>query len=301
MSVELRNNITLLRKKTGENQSSIAYELGLKRTTYANYESGHSEPNVEALIKISSFYGINLDDLLLKDLTDGKILDEIWVRGLDNQKGKILGKMEGEVSGNFNIFSKNSILSKRLTRIRENIGINEDYPSANVYDIYGRGDEQLSELLQDFNKLKQYPMIYVPGLSEGLHVRLKISMDSMHPTIKLDDYVIATHQPKPTTTLSGGQIFLIVDSQNDLLFNRVHYHEEYIATDTVEFDGMEYLLESDNYRYKELKRNIIDFKTVFKVVEVQTRNMSNVEAVKLKMFDQFRQEIEALRRKKAKS
>ncbi len=62
-------NIKHLRKISGYSQEIFARELGVKRTTISNYESGLSSPDFNTLIKIARIFDINIDELLTKDLT----------------------------------------------------------------------------------------------------------------------------------------------------------------------------------------------------------------------------------------
>lgn len=60
----LNENIKRLRLELGKPQNQVADELGIKRTTYSNYETGLREPNAETLISISKYFGVTIDYLL---------------------------------------------------------------------------------------------------------------------------------------------------------------------------------------------------------------------------------------------
>ncbi len=60
------NRLRDLRTEKGLTQYEIADYLNLKRTTYANYESGTREPDYETLLKISDFFDVSIDYLLEK-------------------------------------------------------------------------------------------------------------------------------------------------------------------------------------------------------------------------------------------
>lgn len=53
-----------LREKSGKSMSSIADSLGIPKGTYASYEYGKREPNIEMLTKISKFYDVSIDYIL---------------------------------------------------------------------------------------------------------------------------------------------------------------------------------------------------------------------------------------------
>lgn len=56
-----------LRQKAGMSQQEISKRLGIARTTYASYEQGAREPDIELINKISDFHGVSTDWLLGKD------------------------------------------------------------------------------------------------------------------------------------------------------------------------------------------------------------------------------------------
>jgi transcriptional regulator with XRE-family HTH domain len=60
LNEKLRN----LRLEVGKQQNQVADEIGIKRTTYSNYEKGIREPNAETLILISRYFGVTVDYLL---------------------------------------------------------------------------------------------------------------------------------------------------------------------------------------------------------------------------------------------
>lgn len=87
----------ILRKQRKLNQLKFSNILKIKRSTYANGESGHSEPPISALQHISSNLGISLDDLINKQLSEGKVSKEIP----ENEIGKVSGKVLNDIK-NFN-------------------------------------------------------------------------------------------------------------------------------------------------------------------------------------------------------
>jgi transcriptional regulator with XRE-family HTH domain len=64
----LASNLRYLRKQHRLKQGQIAEEVGINRTTIANYETGVSRPGLEVLLKIAAYYRVNVQDLLTKDL-----------------------------------------------------------------------------------------------------------------------------------------------------------------------------------------------------------------------------------------
>ena len=56
--------LKILRKRMGLTQAEVASKLGIDRSTYAKYETGQSEPNLEMINKISTLYDTSLDLLI---------------------------------------------------------------------------------------------------------------------------------------------------------------------------------------------------------------------------------------------
>ena len=53
-----------LRADKGVFQKDVAKYLGIDRTTYVKYERGDSEPNLEALGKLATYFDVTIDELL---------------------------------------------------------------------------------------------------------------------------------------------------------------------------------------------------------------------------------------------
>ena len=64
MKSTFANNIKSLRIDNDYSQNDLSKALCITRSRYSNYENGISEPNIEILIKISSFFNCSIDDLL---------------------------------------------------------------------------------------------------------------------------------------------------------------------------------------------------------------------------------------------
>lgn len=57
-------NLKYLRKQLNLNQKDVATKIGITDKTYANYENGITEPNIETIIKLANFFHITTDELL---------------------------------------------------------------------------------------------------------------------------------------------------------------------------------------------------------------------------------------------
>ena len=61
-------NLRYLRKKCGLKQEDMLGYLRITRSTWSNYEIGHTIPKLTEVVNISNFFGITLDDLVTQDL-----------------------------------------------------------------------------------------------------------------------------------------------------------------------------------------------------------------------------------------
>ena len=63
------SNIKFLRKHRGRTQDDVAFSLNMKRSTLSGYENEVAEPNLEALMAFSKYFGIAIDTLVKVDLS----------------------------------------------------------------------------------------------------------------------------------------------------------------------------------------------------------------------------------------
>ncbi len=66
----LGENLKLLRSEFGLNQADISKLIGKKGSIIGTYESGTSKPPLESLITISNYFGVDIDSLVRKDLSE---------------------------------------------------------------------------------------------------------------------------------------------------------------------------------------------------------------------------------------
>lgn len=73
----LSQNIRYLRKKKGLSQEKLAELLGRKSyTTIQKWETGDSEPAFETVVAMSEIFGVNLNDIVYKNLEYDSILED---------------------------------------------------------------------------------------------------------------------------------------------------------------------------------------------------------------------------------
>ena len=170
----LADNLKYLRKQRNRSQQQVANDLDIPRTTLGDYERGHTEPSIETLARMASYFDISIDELLLSDLSD----QSIEIIRADNMR--ILA---------VSVDSSN----------RQNI----EFVSARARAGY-------LESFQDPHYIQELPKMYFPSIPEGTYRAFEIQGDSMIPMMpgsvvicsyveRLDylkndrTYVIATH------------------------------------------------------------------------------------------------------------
>jgi transcriptional regulator with XRE-family HTH domain len=70
-----RKKLKELREKKGISQAALAKELNVWQSTIGNWESGTREPNFEMSQRIADFFGVTIDYLLGRTITQDKQTD----------------------------------------------------------------------------------------------------------------------------------------------------------------------------------------------------------------------------------
>ena len=65
--MDLGKKIIEMRKNKNFSQEQLAETLNVSRQTISNWENGRFYPDIDALVKISKYFNISLDDLLASD------------------------------------------------------------------------------------------------------------------------------------------------------------------------------------------------------------------------------------------
>ena len=62
----MHETIRKLRRERGLTQQQLADHLGIERSTYAYYESGHSKLSIDIMVKLAHFYQVSYATLIGK-------------------------------------------------------------------------------------------------------------------------------------------------------------------------------------------------------------------------------------------
>lgn len=64
----LAQNLKYLREQKGLSQRDFSADLGLSCAAIGMWEQNHRKPDIEMIIRLAEYFGITLDDLVLRDL-----------------------------------------------------------------------------------------------------------------------------------------------------------------------------------------------------------------------------------------
>lgn len=73
--MKIGKKLLALRKLNNFTQDEVASKLNIARSTYANYERNHSQPDLKTLVELSFILNVTTDDLLDID-RDVKLLSK---------------------------------------------------------------------------------------------------------------------------------------------------------------------------------------------------------------------------------
>ncbi|WP_458412747.1 helix-turn-helix domain-containing protein [Schinkia sp. CFF1] len=119
--MSINNRLKELRNKSNISQQELANRLNINRSTYARYETGDTQPDIETIKKIARFFDVSTDYLLGTSdhptQPDGKNQDFNPIEEI-NKIIKNLGLKEG-ASGFFDIEKWKSFGPEDVEEIRK--------------------------------------------------------------------------------------------------------------------------------------------------------------------------------------
>jgi len=167
----LANNLKFLRKKMGKTQDALSSDIGIGRTTIANYEAGISEPNVETLRSLARYFGVSLDKLLSKNMENAQEDEDVKSMEKDLMLRGAFPEQQGYSS------------MPRIITVDSSGNDNIIYVpvKARAGYLLGFGDAEFIETLPTFR---------LPGLSNATYRMFEVEGPSMAPNVLHGDRVI---------------------------------------------------------------------------------------------------------------
>jgi transcriptional regulator with XRE-family HTH domain len=190
------NNIKFLRKNSEKSQDEVATLLNIKRTSLSGYENGSVEPNLETLLRMSSFYKVPVDYLLKKNLAE---LEASELQGV--QKGAL-----PDLSG-----SRLRVLATTVNADNEE-NIELVPVKAKAGYTAGYGDPDFIKVLQTFN---------LPFLDRNRKYRtFQISGNSMPPVP--DGAWVTGEYVQNWNMIKDRHPYLVVTKDDGVVFKTVY-------------------------------------------------------------------------------
>jgi transcriptional regulator with XRE-family HTH domain len=177
------SNIRFLRQKYQLSQQQVSEQLDIPRTTLGDYERGHTEPNIETLLRIAELYQVSVELLMRFDLADGQT-------EIQEKKGLRILSTTTDSKGKSNI---------ELVRTRAYAGYLESF--------------------DDPEFIKELPRMHIPGLKGSYYRAFEISGDSMAP-MESGSVVICSYVEK-IKDIVPGKTYVVVSRQNGLVYKRL--------------------------------------------------------------------------------
>ena len=232
------SNIKFLRKHRGRTQDDVAFALNMKRSTLSGYENEVSEPNLEALIAFSKYFGIAIDTLVKTDLS---------------------AISEGQLSQlerGFDVHLKGSNIRVLATTVSPDNNENIELVTEKAKAGYATG-------FADPEYIKVLPTFTMPVLSRDRKYRtFQISGDSMLP-IPDKSYVTGEYV-LDWTYIRSGMPYIILTQDDGIVFK--------IVENKIKEEG-KLTLSSLNPLYKPFDLAAADIKEVWKFVHYISAEM----------------------------
>ena len=122
----LYSNMRLLRRVNDISPETIAYDLHLRRSTYADYESGRRIPDLQTIDALSAYYDIELDALVNHDLSKGP-LNRIYFDDSESDMPEILNSFQS-----LSASSRKLILERMETLLEREAVFYREYVDADL-------------------------------------------------------------------------------------------------------------------------------------------------------------------------
>ena len=255
------SNIKYLRKHRGRTQDDVAFALNMKRSTLSGYENEVAEPNLEALIAFSKYFGIAIDTLVKVDLS------------------AISMSQLSQLERGYDVHLKGGNLRVLATTVNPDNVENIELVTERAKAGYATG-------FADPEYIKVLPTFSMPFLSRDRKYRtFQISGDSMLP-IPDGSYVTGEYV-LDWTYIRTGQPYIILTQDDGIVFK--------IVENKIESEG-KLTLSSLNPLYQPYDLAVTDIKEVWKFIHYISAQMPERQENRLRE-EQLLQTVQELQRK----
>lgn len=194
-----------IREKTHMNKKEFAEYIGIKYTTYNNYETGTREPSSDFLILISSKFDVSID-YILGIQSESEILHSYKLKA--NEYNHIENYRKLDPYGKDLV---DTVISKELKRIEEtNKKTTKSNDEEIVYINFAQNTASAGSGDVLFGDIDDTPLALVGNrITNKADFAVRVNGDSMLPDFSNGDIVLASKQP-----VDNGDIGLFVVNGN---------------------------------------------------------------------------------------
>jgi transcriptional regulator with XRE-family HTH domain len=231
------SNLSFLRKKKGLTQAEVATALGLKRNTFSNYETTHSEPDLNTLEKIASFFDISMDELISLDLSKAALVE---LKGTNDEKNDERDKKNGGAGGNVT-----SLVRQNQPPIDDDLPVSvvgstlypyRRFQAPKIITIDSQGEENIIYVpvkaragymlgYGDPQFIQSLSAYRLPGYTNGTYRIFEVEGHSMFPTLQDADRVIARWAD--ISEVRDDRVYVLVTRTQGVLIKRlINRHHE---------------------------------------------------------------------------
>jgi transcriptional regulator with XRE-family HTH domain len=183
-------NIRKIRTVKKLSQASFAELFNLARPSVGAYEEGRSEPKLETVIQIASYFGISIDSLLTKELT----INDLF---------------------NFNIHFEENV--KDATPRESKMAGDTNF----IKSVLVPGDKQIEYIVHINNRdfISDLPKVLIPKYHEKSIRAFELTTDDMHDNfhgLNLGDLVFGKKMNAPYKFVSGN-LFIIITKERIII------------------------------------------------------------------------------------
>ncbi len=187
-----KDNIKLLRKRKGRTQEDVALALEMKRSTLSGYENGVAQPNLNALIRFSEYYGVAIDTLVKVDLSS------------------LSGSQLSQLERGYDIYVKGSNLRILATTVDQDNKENIELVNEKAKAGYATG-------FADPDYIKVLPTFKLPFLSRDKKYRtFQVSGDSMLPIP--DGSYVTGEFVQDWNTIRNHHAYIVLTKEDGIVF-----------------------------------------------------------------------------------
>jgi len=220
-------NLAFLRKKKGQTQAEVASALGLKRNTFSNYETTHSEPDLGTLEKIASFFDISIDELLSVDLSKGNLVE--YKEQEENKETSMVAEGGNQLLPSDDDDLPVSVVGSTLFPYRR-------FQAPKIITIDSQGEENIIYVpvkaragymlgYGDPQFIQSLSAYRLPGYTNGTYRIFEVEGHSMFPTLQDADRVIARWAD--ISEVRDDRVYVLVTRTQGVLIKRlINRHHE---------------------------------------------------------------------------